>query len=192
VEQAKDAGVEKDEDANQFVRHMMDEGASPDAARQAAVGFFKLESERVPQGQLLPGWPALRWQQAMFVMLGAFLAVLVSVLFTAPAFHPTESASESQLWVTLFLVTFFPVLLLMFVFGLAMFVKVTREIRGGYTTLRWLTENPAEVRDMHGGVIPAGDKRLTSSARYMHSFILVGSACAIVSPAVWLLRVVIN
>jgi hypothetical protein len=180
------------ETSDQFIQRMIDEGASPEAAKLAAAGHLEPEPKRLRPGELLPGWTARRWQQLMFVMLGAFLAVLISVLFTAPAFHPKEPETQTQLWSTLFLATFFPVLLLMFGCAMAMLVKEVKELRTGYTTLRWLGQNPTEVRDSHGNMIPLGDKRLTGSTKYMHAFILIGSACACVSPLIWILRLVLQ
>ena len=171
---------------------MIDEGASPEAAPQAAAAHFEFEAKRMPPGELLPGWTAQRWQALNFVMLGCFLAVLISVLFTAPAFHPTESETQGKLWGILFLATFFPVLLLMAGSGFAVNAKSGKEIRNGYTTLRWLTLSTTEVRDSRGEIIAAGDRRLTSSAKYMRAFILIGSACAGLSPAIWILRLVIR
>ena len=127
-----------------------------------------------------------------FIMLGGFLAVLISALFTAPAFHPNESRSQAHLWITLFSATFFPTLVLMFGSGFAMLAKESKEIRNDYTTLRWLGRSPTKILDSYGNPIHPGDKRLTSSGKYVHPFIFIGSACAVVSPVIWILRVVIR
>jgi hypothetical protein len=177
---------------DQFVDRMIDEGASPEAAKQAAAAHFEFEATRSPRGEFLPGWTARRWQETMFVGLGGFLAVLISVLFTAPAFHPTEPESQAKLWGTLFLITFFPFLALMVGSGMAMLAKEVKEMRNGYTTLRWVSPNQIEIRDSHGKPITSGDKRLTSSAKYMHAFLLIGSACAVLSPVIWIVRLVIQ
>ena len=121
-----------------------------------------------------------------------FLAELIGVVLTAPAFHPTEPNAHPTLWGILFFATFLPIIVLMVGSRLACTAKAGKEFRQGYTTLRWLTTDPAEVRDSRGRVIPRGDRRLTSSARYMHTFILIGAACAILSPAIWALRLAIQ
>jgi hypothetical protein len=180
----------RSETSDQFIERMIDEGASPEAAKQAAAGHFELDMYRVQPGELLPGWTAQRWQAATFVMLGCFLAVLISVFFTAPAFHPTEPATEARLWAPIFLATFFPIIVLMFSSGIAGVAKAGKESSNGYTTLRWLTRSPIEIRDSRGRLILPGDKRLTSSAKYMHAFIMIGSACAVISPLLWILRLV--
>ena len=182
----------RSETSDQFIERMIDEGASPEAARQAAAGHFEFDMDRVQPGELLPGWTAQRWQATTFVMLGCFLAVLISVFFTAPAFHPTEPAAESRLWGPLFLATFFPILVLMFGSQFAMTAKAGKESSNGYTTLRWLTRSPIEIRDSRGRLIPPGDKRLTRSAKSMHAFIMIGSACAVLSPLIWILRLVVQ
>jgi hypothetical protein len=180
------------EPADQFIARTISEGASPEAAKMAADGHFEFEAKRLPPGKLLQGWTARRWQQVMFIMLGGFLAVLISVLFTAPAFHPTESETQANLWVTLFAATFFPILVLMFGSAFAMLAREAKEIRNDYTTLRWLGRTPTQVLDSHGNPIRPGDKRLNASAKYMHAFIFIGSACAVVSPIIWILRLVIR
>jgi hypothetical protein len=191
TDQAGQVGAQYERSA-QFIARMVDEGGSPEAAAQAAAAHFEFEEKRMPPGKLLPGWTAQRWQATNFFTLGCFLAVLISVLFTAPAFHPTESATQGRLWGILFLATFLPIVLLMVGSGVAVRAKAGKELRNGYTTLRWLSENTTEVRDARGMTIPPGDRRLTSSAKYMRAFILIGSACAVLSPAIWMLRLVIR
>jgi hypothetical protein len=188
---AASLGGALDETHDEFVKRMIGEGASPEAAIQAAAGHFQFDKKPLRPGQLLPGWTARRWQEIAFVLLGCFLAELVGVLITAPAFHPDESASEVKLLGPLFLATFLPIIVLMVCSQYAVGIKSAKEQFNGYTTLRWLTANPVEVRDSRGGVIPSGDKRLASSARYMHAFSLVGAACVVVSPLIWILRLVI-
>jgi hypothetical protein len=182
----------RNETSDQFIDRMIREGASPQAAEQAAVAHSEFEEKQLLPGELLPGWTARRWQEMTFVMLGCFLAELIGVVLTAPAFHPTETNTHGMLWGVLFLATSLPIMLLMVGARMAMTAKMVREIRHGYTTLRWLAGNPTEVRDSRGRVIPPDDKRLTSSAKYMHSLILIGSVCAVVSPAIWILRLVIH
>ena len=177
---------------DQFIERMISEGASPEAAALAAEGHFEFTAKRLGPGELLPGWTARRWQQVMFIMLGGFLAVVISGLLTAPAFHPTESETQANLWVTLFAATFFPILVLMFGSAFALLAKEAKEIRNDYTTLRWLSRTPTQVLDSHGNPILPGDKRLTESAKYVHAFIFIGSACAVVSPIIWILRLVIR
>lgn len=99
---------------------------------------------------------------------------------------------QGKLWGILFLATFLPIVLLMVGSGVAVGAKAGKETRSGYATLRWLKEHTTEVRDSHGKTIPPGDRRLTSSAQYMRAFILIGSACAVLSPAIWILRLVIR
>jgi len=176
----------------EFTARMIEEGASPEAAERAAAGHFEFEATRLRPGQLLSGWTAQRWQTVNFVMLGCFLAVLLSVVLTAPAFHPQESPAEGKLWSVVFVATFFPILVLMIVSRFTGVAKTGKELRQGYTTLRWLGTDTTEVRDSRGNVIPRGDKRLSTSARHMHAFIIVGSACAIVSPAIWIVRLAIH
>jgi hypothetical protein len=165
---------------------------TPEDATEDATPADEQPGSRMPVGELLPGWTAQRWQAFNSVMLGCFLAVLLSVVFTAPAFHPTASEAQGKLWTVLFLATFFPVLLLMAVSRFAVDAKTGKEMRNGYTTLRWLAVSTLEVRDSRGLPIAPGDRRLTSSAKYMHAFILIGSACAVLSPAIWVLRLVIQ
>lgn len=184
-------GGVRDETHDQFVKRMIDEGASPEAAIQAAAGHFQFDKKPLRPGQLLPGWTARRWQEIAFVLLGCFLAELVGVLITAPAFHPDESATGMKLFGPLFLATFLPIVVLMVGSQYAVGSKSAKEQLNGYTTLRWLTANSAQVRDSRGAVIPPGDKRLASSARYMHAFSLVGAACVVVSPVIWIVRLVI-
>jgi hypothetical protein len=184
-------GGAHDETHDEFETRMIDEGASPEAAMQAAAGHFQFDKKPLPPGQLLPGWTARRWQEIAFVLLGCFLAELVGVILVAPAFHPNEPASEVKLLGPLFLATFLPIIVLMVGSQYAVGIKSAKEQRDRYTTLRWLTANPVEVRDSRGGVIPPGDKRLASSARYMHAFSVVGAACVVVSPLIWIVRLVI-
>jgi hypothetical protein len=175
-----------------FVSRMIDKGASPDNARIAAAAHFSDEALRVGPGALLPGPSARRWQEVMFASLGGFLAVLVSVLFTAPAFHPSESADQSKGWSVIFFATFFPCLAAMFASSIAMALKSSKEIRSGYTTLRWLDPDIAEVRDSRGRPIPADDKRLLKSAKNIHTFGVIGTACVVLSPVFWILSLIIR
>jgi len=128
----------------------------------------------------------------MFVMLGCFFAVLISVCFTAPAFHPGEPATEGKLSGVLVLATLLLIIVLMVSSRFAGVAKADKEMRLGYTTLRWLGGNSIEVRDSRGKVIPLGDKRLTTSAKNKHALILIGSACAVLSLAIWIFRLAIQ
>lgn len=182
----------QDEAFDEFVARMVDEGASPSAAQAAAHAHSTLEAHRMRPGTLLPGPTARWWQHAMFVMLGFFLAVLISVVFTAPAFHPTETDAQARNWSVLFLVTLFPVLALFIASGTGMYVKAIREGKKGYTTLRGLDAGQLEIRDARGNAIPPGDKRLSASAKFMHAFGVIGSACAVISPLIWVVRLMIQ
>jgi hypothetical protein len=45
---------------DQFVNRMIDGGASPEVAKQAATAHFELEAKRLRPGQFLPGLTAQR------------------------------------------------------------------------------------------------------------------------------------
>jgi hypothetical protein len=189
---AESSSSEAGESRDQFVARMIAEGVSSDAAEQAAVGFVEHEGARIPPGHLLRGWSAQRWESAMFILLGCFLAELVGVVLTAPAFHPTESQTGGAHWGVVFLATFLPIIVLMTFCRIATVVKAARESLNGYTTLRWNSRSGAKVRDSHGEVIPLDDRRLKASAKRIRIVALVGSACVIISPTIWILRLLVG
>ncbi|MGN8049724.1 hypothetical protein ACTJKO_08520 [Curtobacterium sp. 22159] len=138
----------------------------------------------------MPGPTVWFWQRVVIALFGAFLSVLASVPFTAPAFHPSEPKAEANTWGIVFLVTFFPILAAGFGAAWAMFRTARRELAQGYTTDR-STVTHFEVRDRRGQVIPPDDRRLSRARRSVTAFLVFGPVCSAVAPLLWLARSVL-
>ena len=143
----------------------------------------------LPPGKLLPGRTARWWQHLMFIGMGLSLGFLGGVFLTAPAFHPKEDATMFALAIADF-AGLFVAISLGYGSKILCRLKFQKEKRAGYTTVR--STPHIQIRDSHGAVIPAGDRRLARSSTMARAYLVVAVACAFIAPVIWMLRFLVG
>lgn len=141
------------------------------------------------QQAMLPGHTARWWQQAMLLAVGLTFALIAGVFLTAPAFHAHESHAEAGLAIAILLALII-VPPFAYVARYRAQLKYRKERQAGYSTIR--SARNVEIRDSQGNVIPTGDKRLTASTNIWRALALMGTACAILAPLIWVIRVFVR